>query len=131
MATQSSSGRDDLLGQRKEAAGGYPERQPDMRERASGAADKAREQADAGLDKAADKMSSASDRIREKSQQQGGMQAQAGTKIAEGLDKTSDYLQSHDTNEILDDVEHYVREHPLQAVAGAVVGGFVIARILR
>ena len=100
-------------------------------EKASEFGQKAQEQADMGLDKAAGTVDRAATQLRERAQQQGGVQAEVGTKVADGLDKTAGYLQEHDTAEIMDDVERYVREHPLQAMAGAVVGGFVLARILR
>ena len=63
--------------------------------------------------------------------QQGGKTGEIGTKVADKLETTSDYLQQHDTTEILDDIEKYVREHPLQALGAAAFGGFVLARIIR
>ena len=93
--------------------------------------EKASDMGDAGIVKAAEGLGQASDQIREKAQAQGGVQGQVGTKVADGLDKTSEYLESHDTSQIMDDVETYVKAHPMTAVAGAVVGGFLLARILR
>lgn len=92
---------------------------------------KAQEQADARLDTAAEGMQSAASKIRERAQSAEGMPAEAGTKVADTMERTAGYLREHDTNEILDDMETYVREHPMQAVAGAVLGGFIIGRILK
>jgi ElaB/YqjD/DUF883 family membrane-anchored ribosome-binding protein len=100
-------------------------------DKASEIGGKAQRQAEVGVDKAAEGMHSAADKIRERASNQGGMAADAGMKVADSMDKTAGYLREHDTAEILDDVEKYVRDHPMQAVAGAVIGGFVIGRILR
>ena len=92
---------------------------------------KAQQQADQGLDKAATAADKAASQLREKAIQQGGKTGEIGTKVADKLETTSDYLQQHDTTEILDDIEKFVRDHPLQAVGAAAFGGFVLARILR
>jgi ElaB/YqjD/DUF883 family membrane-anchored ribosome-binding protein len=101
------------------------------RQAATKAREKAQEQAEAGIDTAAEGLSSAADKIRERAAGVDGMPAQAGTKVADTMERTAGYLREHDTNEIVDDLERYVREHPVQAVAGAIVGGFVIGRILK
>jgi ElaB/YqjD/DUF883 family membrane-anchored ribosome-binding protein len=89
------------------------------------------QKADAGIDTAAGSMESAADKIRERTQGKEGMPAEAGAKVADTMERTAGYLREHDSSEILDDVERFVREHPVQAVAGALVGGFVISRILK
>jgi ElaB/YqjD/DUF883 family membrane-anchored ribosome-binding protein len=98
---------------------------------ASEVGQQAQEKLDQGKDSAASGMESAADKIRERTQYSDGVQAKAGTKVAEGMEKTAGYLKEHDTNEMVDDLEKYVREHPVQALAGAVVGGFLVGRILR
>jgi len=100
-------------------------------QKASEFGQKAQQQADQGIDKAATATERAATQLREKAMQQGGKTGEIGTKVADKLETTSDYLQQHDTTEILDDVEKYVREHPLQAVGAALFGGFVLARIIR
>jgi len=92
---------------------------------------KAGQQAEAGIDKAAATADRAANQLREKAAQQGGKTGEIGTKVADKLESTSDYLEQHNTEEILDDVERYVKEHPMQAVGVAALGGFVLARILR
>jgi ElaB/YqjD/DUF883 family membrane-anchored ribosome-binding protein len=59
------------------------------------------------------------------------MAATAGEAAASTMEKTATYVREHSTNEMLNDVETYVKEHPAQSVAGAVVAGFLLGRILR
>ena len=102
-----------------------------MKDKAPEVMQKAQDKADAGIDTAAGGMESAADKIRERTQGKEGMPAEAGAKVADTMERTAGYLREHDSSEILDDVERFVREHPVQAVAGALVGGFVISRILK
>lgn len=95
------------------------------------ASHQARQKADEGVDRAASGMQSAAERLRERAEGKSGMTAEVGTKAADTMERGASYLREHDTQEIIDDVERYVREHPMQALAGAVVGGFLIGRILR
>lgn len=101
------------------------------KEKASELGAKAQERADEGMDKAAGGLEQGADKLREKAQERGGMAGDAGVRVADSMEKTATYLRDHDSAELLDDIEKYVREHPVQAVAGAVIGGFVIGRILR
>lgn len=115
----------------EEAGAGTKSTADAARDKATEIGEKAQDRADAGIDKAAGGLESAAQKLKERTQEADGMPAQAGTKVAEGMEKTAGYLREHDTSAILDDVETYVKEHPMQAVAGAVVGGFLISRILR
>ena len=103
----------------------------DMSQKATEFTEKTREKADEGMNKAAGTMEDTAQKLRGRTEDKGGMQAKAGEKVAEGMEKTAGYLREKDTQQIMDDVEQYVREHPVQAIAGALFGGFVIARILR
>ncbi len=109
--------------------------QPDIgrqaQDKASELADRAREQAEAGREQAAGGMHQAARKVRESTSGKGGMQEQIGGKAADQMERASGYLREHNTSEIMDDMERYDREHPMQAVAGAVAAGFVIGRILR
>lgn len=93
--------------------------------------ERTRQQVESGKEQAAEGMEQTAGKLRERTQGQDGMQAKVGERAAEGMEKTASYLREHDTNEMVDDVERYVKEHPGQAVLGAVVAGFVIGRILR
>lgn len=103
----------------------------DMSRKATEFTERTRERADEGIGKAAGGMEDTARKLREQTEGKGGVQAKAGEKMAEGMEKTAGYLRERDTQQIMGDVERYVREHPLQAVAGAVVGGFILSRILR
>ncbi|MCK9518739.1 MAG: hypothetical protein M0R74_06920 [Dehalococcoidia bacterium] len=100
-------------------------------EQASNVATMARERSDQGMYKASEGLSSAAAQLREKGEQRGGKQAQVASKMADQLDRTSTYLRDHDTQQVWDDVERFVKENPMQAAAGALFAGFVLGRILR
>ena len=99
-------------------------------ESTSQAAEEARKQAHQARERAASAVDRAAAEIRERAQRQDGKTAEIGVKVADRLESTSDYLEKHDTSEMIDDIEKYVRNHPMQAVGAAAVGGFVLARIL-
>jgi ElaB/YqjD/DUF883 family membrane-anchored ribosome-binding protein len=99
-------------------------------DKASEMGQKAQEKVDQGMDSAAGGMESAASKLREQAENMDGMPAQAGTKVADTMERTAGYLRERDSAEIMDDIEQYVREHPMQAVAGAIAGGFLIGRIL-
>jgi ElaB/YqjD/DUF883 family membrane-anchored ribosome-binding protein len=101
-----------------------------MKEAAREATDKAKEKADEGIDRAAEGVQGAADKLRDRAERQSGVAADAGTKVADTMERSAEYLREHDTEQILDDLEQYVRKHPVQALAGAVVGGFIIGRLL-
>jgi ElaB/YqjD/DUF883 family membrane-anchored ribosome-binding protein len=101
------------------------------KEMASEYAGKAQEQVEAGKERAATGMERAAEQVRERVSSQGGMAGKAGEKVAEGMERSATYLREHSTEDMRGDVERYVREHPMQAMAGALVAGFVLSRILR
>jgi hypothetical protein len=76
------------------------------------------DQAAAGIDRAAEM-------AREK------VPGELGTKVANTMEKTAGYLREHDSGELWEDVEQYVRQHPMQATMTAAFAGFLVARILR
>ncbi|MCC6381518.1 MAG: hypothetical protein IT304_03370, partial [Dehalococcoidia bacterium] len=91
---------------------------------------KVQEQADAGLDRAASGLQKAADQMRDRAGSEG-LQGQVATKAADTMEKTASYLREHDTDEIWKDMESFVKDHPMQAAAGALVAGFVLGRLLR
>jgi ElaB/YqjD/DUF883 family membrane-anchored ribosome-binding protein len=98
--------------------------------KASETANQAKEGAEAGKDQAASGLERAAQVAHERAAASEGMPAQAGTKVADVMEDTAKYLRTHDTNEIWRDVESYARSHPIQALAGAVVGGFVLGKLI-
>jgi ElaB/YqjD/DUF883 family membrane-anchored ribosome-binding protein len=111
--------------------GGQPQRRfGQYRDRASQFGHRARGQADAGKEKAATGMHRAAERMRERGGGSEGFAGQASTKAADGMDKAADYLKERNPDEMLKDAERYAKEHPGQAIAGAVVAGFLLGKIL-
>ena len=102
-----------------------------MQDKASNVGSKIQEQADVTRETAAGGLEKTADQMRDRLADKGGVQGQVGTKIADGLERTAVYLREHETEQIWNDVEKFVNEHPLQSAAGAAVAGFVIARVLR
>jgi ElaB/YqjD/DUF883 family membrane-anchored ribosome-binding protein len=101
------------------------------KEKASEYGDKAQEQAEKAKDQAAGGMEQAASMIRDRSRSMEGTPGEAGTKVAESMESAATYLKEHNTTEMWNDLEHFAKEHPGQALAGAVVTGFVLGRILR
>lgn len=93
-------------------------------------ADAARDAAESGREGAAGMLERTAERIEQRSDE-GGMQGAAAGKAAEGMQAAAGYLKEHDTGELIEDVEHYVRSHPMRSLAGAVAAGFLVGRILR
>lgn len=91
----------------------------------------AKERADQGIDRAADGLQKAADTMRSRMEDQGGIQGEVGAKVAGGLEATASYLKDHDSAELWGEVESFVKEHPLQAAAGALVAGWMLGRMMR
>jgi ElaB/YqjD/DUF883 family membrane-anchored ribosome-binding protein len=115
-------GREESFGQR--AGEKMSEGTTAVQERAISGADKGREKAAEGLGSAAEKM-------RSRAEEDTGMRGTVEGKAAEAMDKTAGYLKEHDSQELMHDLEEYVKAHPMQAAAGALVAGFVLAKIVR
>ena len=103
----------------------------EMSDEARGVADRARETADRGVDLAAERLDGAAARLRDMSSERGGVAADAGTRVADGIERTAGYLHEHDAGEMMSGFRSYVKEHPWQAVAGALVGGYLIGKVMR
>lgn len=114
-----------------ESSMGVGEMKGRAQEQAGNIGTMARERTEQGMGKASEGLSSAASQLREKGEQRGGRQAQMATKMADQLDRTSSYLRDHDSQQVWDDVERFVKENPMQAAAGALFAGFVLGRIFR
>jgi hypothetical protein len=84
----------------------------------------AKDQAASGLERAAQV-------AHQRASASGGMPAEAGTRVANVIEDTAKYVRTRDTNDVWEDVAFYVRSHPIQALAAAVVGGFVLGKLFR
>jgi ElaB/YqjD/DUF883 family membrane-anchored ribosome-binding protein len=115
--------------------GGITEQAGDVaakaQEKAGEVGGKVQDRADAGIDRAAEGIQQAAAGMRERFEDQGGMPGQVGTRVADGLERTAGYLREHDSAEMWSDAESFIKEHPLQACAGALVAGFFVGRVLR
>ncbi|MBK6663163.1 MAG: hypothetical protein IPG47_10635 [Thermoflexaceae bacterium] len=87
--------------------------------------------ADAGKERAASGLSVAAERMRERADSHEGMQADVATKAADAMDRTASYLKEHDSQELWSEVEAFVKEHPMQAAAGALFAGYMLGKIIR
>jgi len=90
----------------------------------------AQERLDEATTRAGEGMQHAAESVREMAQERGGVAAEVGAKAADAMEGTATYLRDADTQKMMDDIERYVRQHPVQAVAGAIVGGFILGRLL-
>ena len=95
------------------------------------ARDAATNLAESGRTSAADALESAAGRLEEGTASSGSVPAQVADRTAQGMHTAAGYLKDHDTSEVLNDVENYVKTHPMQSVLVAVAAGLVIGRALR
>ena len=95
--------------------------------------DRAMEQADVGKQKAASGLKSAAEQMRNRtnSGEEEGTKDKVMSKAADTMDKSAQYLEEHEPKEMWSDFEKFVKEHPMQAAAGALVAGVVVGRIIR
>jgi ElaB/YqjD/DUF883 family membrane-anchored ribosome-binding protein len=101
------------------------------REQLNEGMDKAKDQVDAGIDTGATQLEGAADKVRDAVGDKEGMPREVGLKVADTMDTASTYLKEHSSDEIMKDLESYVKEHPAQAMVGAIFAGFLVGRILR
>ena len=100
------------------------------KEQIDGGVDKAKVQVDAGIDKAASGLESTAEKIKGMTGESEGMPAHAGVKVAESMETASTYLKEHSSDEIFKDLEVYVKQHPVQALLGAIFAGFLVGRMM-
>jgi hypothetical protein len=87
--------------------------------------------ANAGMERAAEGLDSAAEKMRSRAQEDEGVRATLEGKAADAMDRTATYLKDHDSEQLMHDIEEFVRNHPLQAAAGALVAGYVLGKIVR
>ena len=93
--------------------------------------DKVSSGADTGMEKAAEGLGTAAERMRSRASETEGLPNTVGVRAADAMEKTAGYLKEHDSQELLHDVEDYMKAHPIKAAAGAMVAGYVLAKIVR
>lgn len=92
---------------------------------------KAQEKADVGMERASEGLHKAAENMRSRFESQEGVQAQVGTKVASGIESAASYLEGRDSAELWAEFESFVKEHPMQAAAGALFAGWMLGRIMR
>lgn len=128
MSTGSSS--TSTSDQMNRAADQAQEKLGQAKEKASEIRGQATDKADQGLDQAAGGLSKAADMVRGQAEGDGPVPAQASM-VADRLEQASGYFEGKDTNEIISDLEAFVRSRPVESVIGAVAIGFILAKIVR
>lgn len=121
----------DGIGQSGSTTGGMKQVVDQGKEQIGDGIGKAQEQLDAGLEAASEPLSDMATKLREKAGTSDGVPQQAGVKVAEGMETAASYLKEHSSEEIMQDLEVFVKEHPLQALGGAVFAGFLFGRLIR
>lgn len=86
------------------------------------------ERLDEGIARTSARLDSAAGRLREAGESSG---SEATLKLAEDVETAAAYLKDKSVEDIVKDVEIYMKEHPTQALLGAVLAGIVVGRILR
>jgi ElaB/YqjD/DUF883 family membrane-anchored ribosome-binding protein len=134
-ADQLAGKADDLTGKAQQKAGEVTGKANEMAGKAQEKADelggKAHERADQGMDAAASGLGQAADMLRHQGEQRSGTVGTAAAKTADTLESASHYLRDKDTNQLMTDLESFVRQRPVESVLVAAGVGFVLSKIVR
>lgn len=115
-----------------------------MKERAGQAAEQARDKVgdaasnathmvDERRGQASHAMDSAAEQIRERGESLPGGErtTEMASMAAEKMESTSAYIRDHDVQDMMTDLESFVRQHPTQSLVAAAAAGFLVGRMLR
>jgi ElaB/YqjD/DUF883 family membrane-anchored ribosome-binding protein len=95
-------------------------------QRAMDAVESGRESAAKGLDNAASGIRSKADSL------PGGAEvSRFARRAADRIGGAAQYLREHEVKDMMSEVESFIKEHPAQALLGAVVVGFLAGRSMR
>ncbi len=114
-----------------EMAGKTEDKAKEMTGKAEEVGGKAQEKADQGMESAASGLGQAASKMREQGAQREGAVGTAAAKTADTLDSASQFLQNKDTAQLMDDVEAFVRQKPVESLLIAAGIGFVLSKIVR
>ncbi|TAK80487.1 MAG: hypothetical protein EPO16_00640 [Dehalococcoidia bacterium] len=128
LGGDSADGIEGLAGQAKAAGSAAMEQAQELAPKARETAYSA---AESGREGAADAIERAATQIEGRVGGVEGMPAKAAGRAAQGMHVAAEYLEHHETAEIIDDVEQYVRTHPMRSLTAAVATGFIVGRVLR
>jgi len=127
-ADQARSAADDAMGTAQQKG---QEAVGTAKQKAGEAAHMAHERADQGMHKAAEGMDQAAEMLRQRGNEQGGTMGSVATSAADTLDSASQYLRDKDTDQLLDDLEAYIRKNPTQSLLIAAGVGFVLSKVFK
>jgi len=91
----------------------------------------AQDKADAGMDKAATGLDQAAGMLRSQGSQHEGAIGTAATRTADTLESASHYLREKNTDQLVDDIETFVRKRPVESVLIAAGVGYLLSRVVR
>lgn len=80
-------------------------------------------------ERAASGLHSAAQALRHQGGERG--QANLASRVAEPMDRSAQYLDTHSLTQIRSDLSEQAREHPLWAAAGVFTAAFLVGRLLR
>lgn len=132
--SSTSSTAEDLKDQASEAAHSVRERASEIavqaKEKVQGSGKAVRSYIDDKRQPAANALDRTASGIRDRSDRSVNAVVNATNRSAEKLEKTAEYLRSHDAEAMLDDTKTLVKRHPTQSMIVAVALGFLLGRAL-
>jgi ElaB/YqjD/DUF883 family membrane-anchored ribosome-binding protein len=107
------------------------QRASQVKEKVADLGKKATDKIDEQRARAASTLDSTASAIHERGDRIASSTSKAMHATAEKIESASDYLREHDASAMMDDFQRLVRRYPGQALAAAVVLGFLFGRSLR
>lgn len=139
-----------LSGDQQQSSGGgmdtdqMKDKAADVKDKAADAAGTAKDKASEMTHKATDKvderrgqtaetMDTAAAQLRERGESLPGGErtTEMASMAADKVEATSTYIRDHDVDDMMTDLETFVRSHPTQSLVAAGVAGFLVGRMLR
>jgi ElaB/YqjD/DUF883 family membrane-anchored ribosome-binding protein len=68
--------------------------------------------------------------LRQRGEQTGGTVGAAATTAADTLESASSYVRSRDRDQMVQDIESFIRERPVESILIAAGAGFILAKIM-
>lgn len=135
-AGQSTGGKaEEMTGKAQDKASEMTGKAQDKASEITGKAEemggKAQEKADQGIDAAASGLGQAAGKLRQQGEQREGAVGDAAVKTAETFDSASQYLKGKDTTQLMNDLEDFVRQKPVESLLIAAGIGIVLSKIVR
>ena len=127
--TETSYGGGPITGRTPVTPGGMG----DLKQQAGELADKATSKVDSARQPIADKLHTAAGAIRDQAQSMVAGEGLVGVAktAADKLESSATYIESHDTQAMIQDLVAVVKRHPTQSLLLAGAVGFLVARALR